>query len=250
MNTFCNRSQTIIEEISAGKPVTATLEELTLCGSGVLKIGAKVRQIISVIAVDGRKFFDDDFAWVEWIDASFEPANRSERCHLIDAGKLLIGLRDSPSCDLSQSYKDIFPLDSHKILALCRIGRKRSLSEIPAFLSHTKGYATMNRQAFRKAVSAWLGEQPDAAEEQPLLPSFEDALDVFTGIDSAALRQAVRDPERSVRSMRAGLGLLGASIAYELEQERPDVLQLQTLRTAMLESAREIGDRLAEFGEQ
>ena len=246
----CIAIQTIVDKIAAGERPTATLEELTECGSGLIRIGAKIRQTITVIIIDGREFFENDFDWVAWIDASFEPSNHSDRCHLIDVGKMLTGLRDAGSCITIQCYRDIFSLDFFKLLPLCRIAKHRSLAEVPAFLSHTKGYATMNRQAFRKAVSAWLGEEPDAAEEQPLLPGFEDALDVFTGIDSAALRQAVRDPERSVRSMRAGLGLLGASIAYELEQERPDVLQLQTLRTAMLESAREIGDRLAEFGEQ
>ncbi|MPN19501.1 hypothetical protein SDC9_166872 [bioreactor metagenome] len=222
---------------------------MTATGNDLLKIGARVRQTISVIIFDARKFFDNDLDWITWIDESFAPANRSERCHMVDCGRLLTSLRDCEACDMSQHYRAVFGLESHKILSLCRIQRHRSLAEVPAFLSHTPQYRTMSRQDFRKAVAAWLGEQPDAASDQPLLPGFDDALDTFAGVDSHALRKAVADPETAQRSLRAGLGLFGAAISYELEQSAPDVMTLQTIRAALIAEAQKIENRLAEFGE-
>lgn len=241
--------QPLLDKIANGEAAEASLEELTAAGASLIQVGAKIRQTLAVVAIDARAFFDNDFDWVAWVDETLKPSNRADRCHLIDVGKLLSSLRNDGRYIMIQCYKDIFALDFFKLLSLCRIAKRRKLDEIPAFLSHTPGYAKIKREKFRDAVAAWLGEQPDAASEQPLLPGFDDALDTFAGVDSQALRKAVADPETAQRSLRAGLGLFGAAINYELEQSAPDVMTLQTIRAALIAEAQKIENRLAEFGE-
>lgn len=249
MSGTCDMLQSLIDRVAAGEAVGASVEELTAFGAGLVRVNAKVRQTIAVLICEGKRFFADPGEWVRWIDENFAPNDHSDRCHLVDIGNLLTGLRNRGTCDMLQCYRAIFPLDCHKQLSLCRIARKRGLDEIPAFLSHTPGYAKMKRDAFRAAVAAWLEEEPKERPEQPSLPGFDDALDTFSRLDSGALREAVCDPQKAAHSLRAGIGLLGAALAYELNQTAPDTGTLQMTRAALLAEAHKIEQRLAEFGE-
>lgn len=240
MSEKCDMLQSLIDRIAAGETIEASVEEMAAIGSGLLRINAKIRQTIAVLICDAKRFFPDQSAWIAWIDENFAPNDHSDRCHLIDIGNLLTGLRNRGNCDMLQCYRAIFPLEFHKQLSLCRIARKRSLEEVPAFLSHTPGYRKMRREEFRAAVAAWLNEAPKESAEQPDLPGFDDALDTVWRLEPAELVAAVNNDNKAAQILRAGMGLLGAALEFEKRRACPDVATLQAAKAALLSEVEEI----------
>ena len=178
--------------------------------------------------------------WAAWCRDELSLKNANYRCHLVQVGNMLNGLRKN-QCFIKQ-YRTLIGMNLDNLLAIARI----PATQLIAFLSHHPAIGEFDRGAVRAAVAAWLEEEPKERPEQPSLPGFDDALDTFSRLDSGALREAVCDPQKAAHSLRAGIGLLGAALAY---QTAPDTGTLQMTRAALLAEAHKIEQRLAEFGE-
>lgn len=181
--------------------------------------------------------------WAAWCRDELSLKNANYRCHLVQVGNMLNGLRKN-QCFIKQ-YRTLIGMNLDNLLAIARI----PATQLIAFLSHHPAIGEFDRGAVRAAVAEWLEEEPKERPEQPSLPGFDDALDTFSRLDSGALREAVCDPQKAAHSLRAGIGLLGAALAYELNQTAPDTGTLQMTRAALLAEAHKIEQRLAEFGE-
>ena len=138
----------------------------------------------------------------------------------------------------SAVYNTLFSLAFDKLLVLTRI----PADQIAAFLSHHDVKA-MTRDDVRAAVAEWLGEKPRA--KTPDLPGFAAALKSINDIKPAEICVLVADETAANNALSAGLGLLGASLAYH-KREKKDLELLQGLRASLLDEVKELEGIISE----
>ena len=163
--------------------------------------------------------------------------------HLLQVGGMLLGFTNGDCC--MQQYERLFKLPFNSLLALARI----PADELVSFLAANRVEA-MDREAVRRAVRAWLGEEAKA-KTQGELPGLGQLLDFLNDRpDQAeqALAEVADNRERAQRTMVAGLGLAGGGLAYfKRNPAEADVVLLQTARAGLLEEAAEIEELLKEL---
>lgn len=86
----------------------------------------------------------------------------------------------------------------------------------------------------------WLNEEPKIKQETPDLPGFSLALDAINAMEPEAICTRVSDQEAAMSALRAGMGLLGASIEYH-KREKKDILLLQNLKASLLDRSQGAG---------
>ncbi len=224
-----------------------SIDELTEYGRAMICVNSRSAQILAIIVSAGRDHFGKDLTrWINWCSFEFKIENAAYRCHLLQIGKMLNGLRKD-HCFIKQ-YKQAIELSTDKLLAISRVPFDR----VPAFLSHHLELDTMSREQVRVAVAEYLDETPPTvahrpAVEQPSLPGFEEALDVILGTDDIKIMEIANSKDFSIdhalRMSHSGVTLCQASVCYltdhiaELDPEEIDYL---------LETVDQIRGRLGE----
>ncbi len=212
-----------------------SIDELTEYGRAMICVNSRSAQILAIIVAAGRDHFGKDLTrWINWCSFEFKIDNAAYRCHLLQIGKMLNGLRKD-HCFIKQ-YKQAIELSTDKLLAISRI----SFDQIPAFLSHYPDLDTMKREQVRTAVCEYLGESVPVAE-QPELPGFEAALDKLIDLDYDKVMEVSNgkgfDTETALKMTYSGITLCLASAKSltehidELPAEAVDEL-LENLDTA------------------
>ena len=224
-----------LKEILAGQ-IPVSLEDKTLAASQLLYLSKRIVPITSLlIAAARRDNFDKDLAgWTQWCRESLE-LEGSDRDHRRAIGDLLLDVRDQTAV-----YNTLFTLAFDKLLVLTRI----PADQIAAFLSHHDVKA-MKRDDVRAAVAEWLGEKPREKTETPDLPGFAAALEAISCMEPAAICVRVADETAANNALSAGLGLLGASLAYH-KREKKDLEFLQGLRASLLDEVKELEGIISE----
>ena len=224
-----------LKEILNGQ-IPVSLEDKTLAASQLLYLSKRIVPITSLlIAAARRDNFDKDLAgWTQWCRESLE-LEGSDRDHRRAIGDLLLDVRDQTAV-----YNTLFTLAFDKLLVLTRI----PADQIAAFLSHHDVKA-MKRDDVRAAVAEWLGEKPREKTETPDLPGFAAALEAISCMEPSAICVRVADETAANNALSAGLGLLGASLAYH-KREKKDLELLQGLRASLLDEVKELEGIISE----
>ena len=216
--------------------IPASLEEKTVAAGNLVYLSRRIVPVTSLlIAAARRDNFDRDPAgWTQWCREHME-LDGSDRDHRRAIGDLLLDVRDQTAV-----YNTLFGLAFDKLLVLTRI----PADQIAAFLSH-HNVKTMNRDDVRTAVAEWLGEKPREKVETPELPGFTAALEAISSMEPEAICVRVADEAAANHALSAGLGLLGASLAYH-KREKKDVELLQGLRASLLDEVKELEGIISE----
>lgn len=218
-----------LKEILNGQ-IPVSLEDKTLAASQLLYLSKRIVPITSLlIAAARRDNFDKDLAgWTQWCRESLE-LEGSDRDHRRAIGDLLLDVRDQTAV-----YNTLFGLAFDKLLVLTRIPG----DQIEAFLSHYD-VQSLKRDEVRAAVADWLGEEVKVKAEQPELPGFSSALEAICAMAPEAICVRVSDETAANNALSAGLGLLGASLAYH-KREKKDLELLQGLKVSLLDEIKEL----------
>ena len=216
--------------------IPASLEEKTAAAGNLVYLSRRIVPVTSLlIAAARRDNFDRDLAgWTQWCRESLE-LDGSDRDHRRAIGDLLLDVRDQTAV-----YNTLFSLPFDKLLVLTRI----PADQIAAFLSH-HDVKTMKRDDVRAAVAEWLGEKPREKTETPDLPGFAAALEAISCMEPSAICVRVADETAANNALSAGLGLLGASLAYH-KREKKDLELLQGLRASLLDEVKELEGIISE----
>ena len=218
-----------LDEILQGN-IPETLDGKTAAASQLVAISRRIVPVTSLLIASARRdnFKDDVPAWAVWC-RDVLGMDGSDRDHRRAIGELLLDTRDN-----AKVYDTLFNLSFNKLIPLTRIDAE----QIEAFLSHYD-VARMDRDEVRLAVAAWLNEEPKIKQETPDLPGFSLALDAINAMEPEAICTRVSDQEAAMSALRAGMGLLGASIEYH-KREKKDILLLQNLKASLLDEVKEL----------
>ena len=214
MSCFAKQSTADYTALIAEGEFPESFDELTDCGRSVSRANARAVQTLAMIAAAGKKHFGAKLSeWVNWCREELNVADASYRCHLVQIGEMLHGLRNA-DC-FAKQYKQAFALPADKLLAIARLPQ----DQIAPFLSHHPELDTMERAAVRAAVAEWLGEEPaPVATLQPLLPGFDEALDAIVAFDEGKLYEAAASPrfnaETALKMSYSGVTLCKASVGF------------------------------------
>lgn len=228
-----------LNEILNGQ-IPASLEEKTAAAGNLVYLSRRIVPVTSLlIAAARRDNFDRDLAgWTQWCRESLD-LDGSDRDHRRAIGDLLLDVRDQ-----TDVYNILFTLAFDKLLPLTRIPS----DQIAAFLSH-HDVKSMKRDDVRAAVAEWLGEKPREKAETPDLPGFAAALEAISCMEPAAICVRIADETAATNALSAGLGLLGASLAYH-KREKKDLELLQGLRASLLDEVKELEGIISECCKQ
>lgn len=226
-----------LDDILAGI-LPQSLEEYTSACGELLKLARRIVPVSALLVASCRRehFFGQTAAWVEWAKEAIG-LEGSELHHRRAIGDLLLDTRDVHEA----SFRRLFELDSRKLLPLCQI----SQDQIVAFLKEYK-VEKMSREEVRDAVKVFLGLTLDMPR-QPKLPGFDEAVEAVSRLDADAMRFAINDPELALKSLAAGMGLLGAAVEYQKSIKKPDVDLLIDLRKTLLDEAEAVGKVIADL---
>ena len=224
-----------LNEILNGQ-IPASLEDKTAAASSLVYLSRRIVPVTSLlIAAARRDNFERDLAgWTQWCRDNMV-LEGSDRDHRRAIGDLLLDVRDQTAV-----YNTLFTLAFDKLLVLTRI----PADQIAAFLSHHDVKA-MKRDDVRAAVAEWLGEKPREKTETPDLPGFAAALEAISCMEPSAICVRVADETAANNALSAGLGLLGASLAYH-KREKKDLELLQGLRASLLDEVKELEGIISE----
>lgn len=218
-----------LDEILQGN-IPETLDGKTAAASQLVAISRRIVPVTSLLIASARRdnFENDVPAWVVWCRETLG-MDGSDRDHRRVIGELLLDTRDD-----NVVYNTLFGLPFDKLLPLSRI----PADQIAAFLSH-HNVKKLKREEIRAAVSEWLGEEPKIKQETPDLPGFSAALDAINAMEPEAICTRVSDQDAANGALRAGMGLLGASLEFH-KKHKPDVSLLQELRASLLNEVKEL----------
>ena len=226
---------TDLAEILNGQ-IPASLEDKTAAAGNLVYLSRRIVPVTSLLVASARRdnFAHDPAGWAQWCRENME-LEGSDRDHRRAIGDLLLDVRDQ-----NDVYNTLFGLPFDKLLVLTRI----SADQIAAFLSHYD-VRKMRRDEVRAAVAEWLGETPKEKDATPDLPGFAAALEAISCMEPDAICVRVSDEAAAQSALSAGLGLLGASLAYH-KRERKDLELLQGLRASLLDEVKELEGIISE----
>ena len=227
---------TDLTEILNGQ-IPVSLEDKTKAAGNLLFLSRRIVPVTSLLIAAARRdnFAHDLAGWAQWCRETLDLTG-SDRDHRRAIGDLLLDVREQTAV-----YNTLFTLPFDKLLPLTRIVS----DQIPAFLSH-HDVRTMGRDEVRMAVAEWLGETPkEKAVETPDLPGFAAALEAISLMEPEAICVRVSDETAAQTALSAGLGLLGASLAYH-KREKKDLELLQGLRASLLDEVKELEALISE----
>ena len=218
-----------LTEILEGN-IPESLEEKGIAASNLIYLSRKIVPVTSLLIAAARRdnFAHDLSGWTQWCREKME-LDGSDRDHRRAIGDMLLDVREQPAV-----YNTLFDLGFDKMLVLTRI----SADQLKAFLSHYD-VKRMKRDDVRAAVAEWLGEPQKEKVAEPDLPGFSAALEAISLMEPAAICVRVADEKAANDALSAGLGLLGASLAFH-KKEKKDLELLQGLRASLLEEVREL----------
>ena len=224
--------------------------DLTRIGTGLVKVGAKVRQTLAVIVATARlTHFGkiDKPGWIEWCTKDLA-LDTNTRCHLWRIGVMLIDVRDlDPAL-----YKRLFQLDADKLLSLSSVHRletAKSVIDMAAALD----LAAMSREDVRAALAERLGlpqsgkRITDQPADQPVLPGFDELLTSADAFDDEDFVKACDTPAKAARSMELGIGFLTGALEYNRAPEHRDTVSLAALKSVLLDQLAEVEKALTEI---
>jgi len=216
--------------------IPASLEEKTAAATNLVYLSRRIVPVTSLLIAAARRdnFANDPSGWSVWCREAME-LEGSDRDHRRAIGDLLLDVRDQTAV-----YNTLFGLPFDKLLVLTRIPG----DQIAAFLSHYDVRA-LKRDEVRAAVAEWLGETPKEKDATPDLPGFAAALEAISGMDTSAICVRVSDEKAATAALSAGLGLLGASLAFH-KREKKDLELLQGLRASLLDEVKELEGIISE----
>ena len=235
-----------LNEILNGQ-IPASLEEKTAAAGSLVYLSRRIVPVTSLLIAAARRdtrivaltagmklLNKKPKGQTQWCRDNME-LEGSDRDHRRAIGDLLLDVRDQTAV-----YNTLFTLAFDKLLVLTRI----PADQIAAFLSHYD-VKTMKRDDVRAAVAEWLGEKPREKTETPDLPGFAAALEAISCMEPAAICVRVADETAANNALSAGLGLLGASLAYH-KREKKDLELLQGLRASLLDEVKELEGIISE----
>ena len=216
--------------------IPASLEDKTAAAGHLGFLSRRIVPVTAMLIAAARRdnFKDDKHGWFDWCREAMDMEG-TDRDHRRAIGDMLLDVRGKTAV-----YNTLFSLAFDKLLAMTRIPG----DQIAAFLSH-HDVGKMNRDEVRSAVAVWLGEKPREKYEQPSLPGFDNALSAICTMAPAEICKEVKNGEAATRALSAGLGLLGASLAYH-KRAGKDVELLQDLRASLLDEVKELEGIIAE----
>lgn len=215
-----------------------SLEDYTAACGELIKLARRIVPVSALLVASCRRehFFGQRAAWVEWAKEA-TGLDGSELHHRRAIGDLLLDTRDVHE----PSFRRLFELDSRKLLPICQISK----DQIVAFLKEYK-VEGMSREEVRDAVKVFLGLTLDMPR-QPKLPGFDEAVEAVSRLDANAMRYAINDPDLALKSLAAGMGLLGAAVEFQRSTKKPDVELLMDLRKTLLDEAEQVGKAIADL---
>lgn len=215
-----------------------SLEDYTAACGELIKLARRIVPVSALLVASCRRehFFGQRAAWVDWAKEA-TGLEGSELHHRRAIGDLLLDARDVHE----PSFRRLFELDSRKLLPICQISK----DQIVAFLKEYK-VEGMSREEVRDAVKVFLGLTLDMPR-QPKLPGFDEAVEAVSRLDANAMRYAINDPELALKSLAAGMGLLGAAVEFQRSTKKPDVELLVDLRKTLLDEAEAVGKAIADL---
>lgn len=215
-----------------------SLEDYTAACGELIKLARRIVPVSALLVASCRRehFFGQRAAWVDWAKEA-TGLEGSELHHRRAIGDLLLDTRDVHE----PSFRRLFELDSRKLLPICQISK----DQIIAFLKEYK-VEGMTREEVRDAVKVFLGLTLDMPR-QPKLPGFDEAVEAVSRLDADAMRYAINDPELALKSLAAGMGLLGAAVEFQRSTKKPDVELLMDLRKTLLDEAEQVGKAIADL---
>lgn len=218
-----------LDEILQGN-IPAAIEDKTAAASQLIAISRRIVPVTSLLIASARRdnFEHDTAGWVVWCRETLE-MDGSDRDHRRQIGDLLLDTRGNDVV-----YNTLFGLPFDKLLPVSRIPE----DQIEAFLSH-HDVKKLKRDEIRAAVCEWLGEEAKIKQETPDLPGFTLALDAINAMEPEAICTRVSDKDAAMSALRAGMGLLGASLEYH-KKHKDDVLILQDLKASLLNEVKEL----------
>lgn len=161
-----------------------------------------------LITIARRNNFGNDREWAAWCEENFDYTS-SHRCHLCQAGRLLLDAMDN-----IELFQKLFAIEQTKLISIERLDRL----DIDNFLA-ANNVADMTRDAVRDAVNKWLGIDVTESKrwddiKKPEQPDLFGFVDNVCALKSETIIRAVSDHDKAVKFIRAGLGLYGSGMDY------------------------------------
>ena len=203
-----------MEKLLSGS-IPESLEEKTEAVGAIIRIARRIVPVTSLLIASARR---DHF------------------------GKSVTECREN-----TDLFETLFALSFDKLISLTRIPP----DQIAAFLSHLNGdIRKISRDDLRDEVKRWLGEKVQerkgaANQDQPELPGFSEAVGAILSMQPQRLLAEVTDDESAKRILDGGFRLVGSALEFKKREEHPDVLFLQTVKTALLQEIEEIEAAIA-----
>ena len=199
----------------------------------LVMLGERQGQMLAVAFAATQKEMTP-IEWGNWVVTI--KISAGYRYKLLKVGKMLLGFTNGECC--TQHYRRLFTRPFDVLVPLARIPEDQLIN----FLAVHR-VESMDREAVRRAVNAWLGEEP-AGKLQPELPGLGQLLDFINdNPDQAeqALAEVADSRERAQRTIAAGMGLAGGGFSYfKRNPAEADIELLQTARAALIEEAAEL----------
>ena len=231
-----------MEKLLSGS-IPESLEEKTEAAGAIIRIARRIVPVTSLLIASARRdhFGKSVTEWTAWCSENFD-LDGAERDHRRAIGDLLLAVREN-----TDLFETLFALSFDKLISLTRIPP----DQIAAFLSHLKGdIRKISRDDLRDEVKRWLGEKVQerkgaANQDQPELPGFSEAVGAILSMQPQRLLAEVTDDESAKRILDGGFRLVGSALEFKKREEHPDVLFLQTVKTALLQEIEEIEAAIA-----
>ena len=236
------RNMIDMEKLLSGS-IPESLEEKTEAAGAIIRIARRIVPVTSLLIASARRdhFGKSVTEWTAWCSENFD-LDGAERDHRRAIGDLLLAVREN-----TDLFETLFALSFDKLISLTRIPP----DQIAAFLSHLNGdIRKISRDDLRDEVKRWLGEKVQerkgaANQDQPELPGFSEAVGAILSMQPQRLLAEVTDDESAKRILDGGFRLVGSALEFKKREEHPDVLFLQTVKTALLQEIEEIEAAIA-----
>lgn len=229
-------TMTTLDNLLAGT-IPATLEDKTQIAHKLKHDTPRIVPSTSILIASAKRdnFPKDTFGWTQWCkeEAGLEGSDRDHRRAI---GDMLLYIQGT------KLFDRLYLLGLNKLKCLTQIPD----DQLEPFCSRHR-VEGLDRDELRKAVHQWIGKEDKEKGNQPELPGFSSALEAICAMDEEALVSRVMDPATAQTTLKAGTGLLGASLSWY--KQNPDPLLLQSLRAALLDEVKELEELLSKIPE-
>ena len=173
-----------------------------------------------LITAARRDNFKDDKDWAAWCEEKFN-FNGSYRCHMVQAGRLLLD-----TIKKIELFQMLYRLEIYKLISLERIDRLR----LPEFLK-ANDVEKLTRDQVRDAVNAWLGrEEPNnklAAKPEKYHPDLFEMIGSVCALRVQTVIDSITDVKKADQACDCGLKLYACSLNYY--KQNPETLPIEKI---------------------